>query len=257
MEKWNGKLAVVTGASGGIGEAVVKDLARNGVHVIGLARRSELVEEFARKLGNTPGKIYARKCDVSDFKSVQEAFKWIENKFGSINILVNNAAISTKGKLLDDSDDVTDKLNAVINTNFTGLVHCTRAAFRLMKKSDDYGMIVNINSVLGHFMPFPYGPMNLYAPTKFALTALSEVIRQELIAQKNEKVRVTNLSPGAVATDIAVAGGYFKTKEQFQKLFAHLQPENISQTILFLLELPYTVNLSQITIKAVGEKASL
>lgn len=255
MEKWSGKIAVVTGASAGIGEAIVKDLATSGIHVIGLARRSEIVEEIAKNLKNVPGKIYAHKCDISDLDSVKETFKWIEEKFGSINILVNNAAILTKGKILDEGDDATDKLNAVINTNLTGLVHCTREAFRLMKKSDDYGMIINVNSVLGHTIPFSEARLNLYSPTKFALTAVSEVLRQELIAQNNHKIRVSNLSPGSVITEIVVVGGLADNKDQFFGKVPHLQPEDVSQTVKFLLTTPYSVNITQLTIKPTGERS--
>lgn len=165
MEKWIGKVAVVTGASAGIGEAIVVDLAKAGIHVIGLARRSEKVEAIANKVGSTTGRIHARQCDVSDLESVKEAFKWIEEMFGSIHILVNNAGTAFKMQILDESD-VTDKLNTVINTNFTGLVHCTREAVRLIKKSDDFGMVVNIGSVVGHSIPFRPNSFNIYAPTK-------------------------------------------------------------------------------------------
>jgi NADP+-dependent farnesol dehydrogenase len=255
MEKWSGKFAVVTGASAGIGEAIVKDLAKSGINVIGLARRSEKIEEYSRNLGNVSGKVYARKCDVSDLTSVKETFQWIEEKFGSIHILVNNAAILSKGKILDEGDDVTEKLHAVINTNFTGLVHCTREAFRLIKKSDDYGMIININSVLGHTIPFSEARMNLYSPTKFAITAVSEVLRQELIAQKSDKIRVSNLSPGSVKTEIVVVGGLAENKEKFFDNIPHLQPEDVAQSVKFLLETPYSVNITQLTIKPTGERS--
>lgn len=255
MEKWSGKTAVVTGASAGIGESIVKELATNGVNVIGLARRYDKVEAIAKSIGNTSGKVYARKCDVSDLESVKEAFKWIEEEFGSINILVNNAAVLSKGKILDEGDDVTEKLNAVINTNLTGLVHCTREAFRLMKKSGDYGMIININSVLGHTIPFSEARLNLYAPSKFALTAVSEVLRQELISQKNDKIRVSNLSPGSVITEIVVVGGLADDKNQFFGNVPHLQPEDVAQSVTFLLETPYSVNITQLTIKPTGERS--
>ena len=187
-------------------------------------------------------------------KSIQEAFKWIEEKFGSIHILVNNAAVVYNLKIIDEGDDVTDKLNSVIDTNFTGVVHCTRAAVRLIKKSDDYGMIVNINSVLGHVIPFG-ARMNLYSPTKFALTAFSEVLRQELVVQENKKIRVTNLSPGSVKTDIVVTGGMAKTQEEFfNESQPYLLTGNIAQTVLFLLETPYNVNISELTVKPVGER---
>lgn len=193
MEKWSGKLAVVTGASAGIGAEIVKDLAKNGINVIGLARRPEKIEELARELGTTKGKIYAYKCDVSDLQSIKVAFKWIEEKFDSFQILVNNAGIIRNIKILSD-EDVSEKINEVINTNFTGLVHVTSEGYRLMKKSNDYGMIVNVNSNAGHKIPFPASPNvshNVYHGTKFAVTATSEVLRHELICQGNDKVRVT------------------------------------------------------------------
>lgn len=191
MEKWTNKLAVVTGASAGIGAAIVKDLANGGINVVGLARRTEKVEQLISDLGNTSGKIYAYKCDVSDHESVKAAFKWIEEKFGCIHILINNAGTIRNVQILDESDEVRVKLNEVIDTNLTGLVQCTREAFRLMKKSDDHGFIININSIFGHSIPMSEFSMNIYAPTKYAVTAVSEVLRQELIKMKNSKVRVS------------------------------------------------------------------
>ena len=134
MEKWVNKLAVVTGASAGIGAAIVKDLANAGINVVGLARRTEKTEQLINDLGKTSGKIYAYKCDVSDQESVKAAFKWIEEKFGCIHILINNAGTVRNVKILDEGDEVGRQLNEVINTNVTGLVQCTREAFRLMKK---------------------------------------------------------------------------------------------------------------------------
>jgi NADP+-dependent farnesol dehydrogenase len=255
MEKWNGKVAVVTGASSGIGAAIVKDLAAHGLIVVGLARRVEKVEEIAEKTKNVSGKIFARKCDVSNEDSMKETFKWIEETFGSIQILINNAAILANGKILDQGDETTEKLNSIINTNFTGLVHCTREAFRLMQKSDEFGMIININSVLGHSIPFSPARLNLYPPTKYALTAVSEVLRQELIAQNNGKIRVSNLSPGSVKTEIVVVGGLAENKEQFFDAHPHLQPEDVAHSVRFLLETPTSVNITQLTIKPVGEKS--
>lgn len=253
MDKWVGKVAVVTGASAGVGEAVVSDLAKAGVHVVGLSRRKERVEELTKKLGDTPGKIYAHKCDVSDLESVKEAFKWIEQKFGSIHILVNNAAILFKGTILEEGDEVTENLIQVLNTNFTGAVYCTRESIRLINKSQDHGLIININSIAGNYVPFPFG-VNLYAPSKHALRAFGEVLRQELVVEGNKKIRVTNLSPGAIKTDMAVSAGMLVDKEFMYKHLPHLTSENVSETVMFLLQLPYNVNITQMTVQPVGEK---
>lgn len=252
MEKWIGKVAVVTGASAGIGEAIVVDLAKAGIHVIGLARRSEKVEAIAKEVGATPGKIHGRQCDVADLESVKAAFKWIEEKFGSIHILVNNAGTAFKMQILDESDATTEKLNTVINTNFTGLVHCTREAVRLIKKSDDYGMVINIGSVVGHSIPFRPNSLNIYAPTKYAVTAVSEVLRQELIIQDNKKIRISNVSPGAVRTEMSTPANV--NPDEFFADKAALMAGDVSQAVLFLLETPHSVNITQMTVKPVGEK---
>lgn len=193
MEKWAGKFAVVTGASAGIGAEILKDLARNGINVVGLARRPERIDDLAKSLGDTSGKIYSYKCDVSDLQSIKNAFKWIEDKFGAISILVNNAGVVRNIKILTE-EDVAEKLSEVINTNFAGLVLVTHEAFRLLKKSEDYGMIINVNSNMGHKVPFPTNKdisHNVYTGSKFAVTATSEVLRQELINMENDKIRVT------------------------------------------------------------------
>lgn len=91
MEMWKGKLAVVTGASAGIGAAIIEDLANAGINVVGLARRVEKIDEIIKNIGCTSGEIHAYQCDVSDLQSIKAAFEWIEGKFGSINILINNA----------------------------------------------------------------------------------------------------------------------------------------------------------------------
>jgi len=188
-EKWAGKVAVVTGTSAGIGAALFKDFAKAGIITIGLARRAEKVEDLIKELGNV--KAYAYKCDVSSPESVTETFKAIEEKFGVVNILVNNAGIGRSANVLDESAESFKKMNEILDTNVRGLTHCSREAYRLMKKSDDYGMIININSVVGHQLPFTGFSMSMYGASKYAVTALSETMRQEMILQENSKIRVS------------------------------------------------------------------
>lgn len=250
MEKWRGKIAVVTGASSGIGEAIVRDLAAGGLIVIGLARGVEKIAEIAKDFEE--GKIVPYKCDVSDLESIKEAFKWIEEKFSSIHILINNAGIAMYEKILDPSDEITDRINKLIDTNFKGLVHCAREGVRLIKKSDDYGMIINVSSIMDSVIPFP-NPSAIYPSSKFAVRAFSEIVRQELIVSNNDKIRVANISPGVVKTNIGHAGGRKDPDGHYEKL-AHLQSSDISQSVIYLLSTGYNVNVTQITIKPVGEK---
>ena len=92
MDHWKGRVAVVTGASSGIGADFIKQLACKGVIVVGLARRKEKVELISKEVGSK-GKVHAVKCDVSDEKQVAEAFEWIDKNLGAISILINNAGI--------------------------------------------------------------------------------------------------------------------------------------------------------------------
>jgi len=252
MDKWVGKIAVVTGASSGIGAAIVKDLAQHGLIVIGLARRSEKVDEIAEEMKNSPGKIYSHKCDVSDLNSVKETFKWIEEKFQKIHILINNAGVSFYEEILDPSDERTEQLNEVININFTGLVHTTRVAFRLMKAADDNGIIINVGSIYDNMIKFP-NTSSIYPATKYAVRSLTEIIRQELIVADNDKIRVANVSPGIVRTNIGHAAGR-KDADTFYDTRPCLEPEHISEGVIYMLSTPFNVNVTQITIKPVGER---
>lgn len=192
MEQWRGKTAVVTGASSGIGEAIVKAFANAGINVIGLARRVEKVQEIANKVqGTASGKVYAEKCDVSSYESIQHAFKTIGEKFGTINILVNNAGVYNPTMILSDEDNV-EKLKSTIDTNVTGLVLCTKEAYKLMKTPGNCGYIININSVAGHSTAFPAEyVLNVYPGTKHAVTAITDVLRRELTLLKNKDVKIT------------------------------------------------------------------
>lgn len=252
MDKWVGKTAVVTGASAGIGEEIVREFARNGINVIGLARRPEKIEEIAKDLEiSSHGKVYARHCDVSDLKSIQEAFKWIEDEFGSFHILVNNAGTAFFVKLTDQSAEVTEKLDKTIDTNLRGLVHCTRAGLPLIKKSEDYGMIINVSSILAFYVPFGI-PHNMYAPTKVAMNSFSEALRHELVVEGDLKIRIANISPGSVKTDISLNSGVTDSTEEFYDSRPHILVEDVAQAVLFFLRTPYHVNITELTIKPVG-----
>lgn len=177
MEKWVGKTAVVTGASAGIGAAIVRDLAKAGIHVIALARRIEKLEDLKKELNGSAGKVTAMSCDVSSKESVDLTFKTIEKEFGFVHILINNAGIVRDVEILDSSDDTEamEKLEQVIQTNYTGLVHCSRKAFHLMEKTDDYGIIISIGSIASHIVPVMDFKLNVYPGTKHAIRATTEV----------------------------------------------------------------------------------
>lgn len=193
MERWSGKVAVVTGSSSGIGATIAVDLVKAGMIVIGLARRVELTEELQQKIpSGSVGNLYPLKCDVQKEEDVKSAFKWVEEKFGGVDVLINNAGVMNQCNLIDS--DNTDKIRNVIDTNIMGVVYCTREAFQSMKKRNVDGHVVTINSVGGHRVPYtvntPFPSFNIYPATKYAVTAMTEVYRQEFQREKT-KIKIT------------------------------------------------------------------
>lgn len=192
MERWQNKIAVVTGASAGIGAATCKALAEKGMVVVGLARRVEKMETQTRPLiaSEYRNHFHTRVCDVSDEESVKAAFAWIEEKFGGVDVLVNNAGIYKAASIV--GPDNSEAITSTVNTNILGVVWCTRAAFQSMKQRGVDGHVVIINSVAGHIVPtFVNGlNFNIYPPTKHAVTAMTEVMRQEFLSQET-KIKVT------------------------------------------------------------------
>lgn len=191
MERWSNRVAVVTGASSGIGAAILKYLANNGMVAVGLARRKERVDALRDEVEDeAKERIYAVQCDVRDEEQVVAAFAEIESSYGPVAVLVNNAGIGrTKTTLLqpDNLQDIRD----VLETNIIGVIICTREAFRSMKAHGADGHVFLINSICGHRVPvFPNTAVNVYPPSKFAITALTEVYRQEFLDQEI-KVKIT------------------------------------------------------------------
>lgn len=192
MERWAGKIAVVTGASSGIGAAIAIALAKANMIVVGLARRPNLIDQLSESLPNeVKSNLYSVKCNLADESDIKSAFKWIDEKFGSVDVLVNNAGVALSGNIVDC--DNSDMLRQVIDINVLAVAVCTREAFQIMNRNKVDGHIIHINSVDGHHVPYLIGKnisYNLYSPSKFAITAMTEVLRQELQLY-NTKIKVT------------------------------------------------------------------
>ncbi|XP_075155707.1 farnesol dehydrogenase-like [Haematobia irritans] len=246
MDRWQNKIAVVTGASAGIGAATCKALAEKGMIVIGLARRVEKMENQTRPLiaEEYRKNFHSYKCDVGCEESVKEAFAWIIQKFGAVDVLINNAGICPISTLL--SPDNSAVVKDVLNTNVLGVVWCTREAFRNMKERNFDGHIIIVNSVAGHRIPnVPGFSFHMYAPSKHAVTAMTEVLRQELQTQKT-KIKITSVSPGAVRTEIS--GTDFEMPN-----IPILASENIADAIVYCLQTPPHVQIHEMIIQPVGE----
>ncbi|XP_017870832.1 PREDICTED: farnesol dehydrogenase [Drosophila arizonae] len=247
MDRWQNRVAVITGASSGIGAACAKVLVAAGLQVVGLARRTERLEQLRQSLPKEQqARFHQRTCDVSAEAQVNSAFEWIEQQLGGIDVLINNAGILRDGHLLDmPTKDITD----VLQTNLMGSIYCTKLAASSMRRRQVAGHLFFINSTAGlaGYNPGHIDPsLNIYTPSKFALTAVHEICRQELITQKL-KIKTTSIFPGWVSTEIVPD----ETKAQLGDVI--LQADDVAQAMLYALSTPPHTQVQEITLRAVGE----
>ncbi|KAH8306894.1 hypothetical protein KR018_012213 [Drosophila ironensis] len=246
MERWLNRVAVVTGASSGIGAEVCRKLVAAGVRVVALARREDRLEQLRAALSEGQReRLHIRVCDVTETCQVEAAFDWIDAELGGTDILVNNAGKLSGGQLLTMDLDTVQQM---LQTNVMGVVHCTQRAFRsLRQRRPSDGHVVLINSIVGHYLfnPLPGSQqeLNVYPATKHALTALTELFRQEL-RDFGTKVKVTSISPGLVDTELV---------PQAYKMLPMLQAVDVANAIMFALATPPHVQVHELTIKPMGE----
>lgn len=181
MLRLAGKVAIVTGASVGIGATLTVNLLKAGVKVVGLARRVELIEELRERVpAPLAGALHPIKCDLTQESDILAAFEYTDRKLGGADILINNAAVvHLPGNFVDANN--TAAMREVLDTNVLGLVLCTREAFLSMKRRGVNGHVIMLSSVCGRFVPcLPgAGSLNMYVASKHALTAITEQMRQE------------------------------------------------------------------------------
>ncbi|KAJ3651584.1 hypothetical protein Zmor_017614 [Zophobas morio] len=246
MEKWVGKVAVVTGASAGIGAAIAKALVESGVIVVGMARRTELIEQHGEDLADKPGKLYACKVDMYNEEEIVNGFKWVEENIGPVNILINNAGSSKDTTLYDGS---TEDWKSVFDLNILALCIATREVIKMMREHEINGHIVHINSIFGHRVP-SFG-MHVYPASKFAVTALTETLRQELNSI-GSRIKVTSVSPGVVQSELTTQSPD-PQKREFYASIPILRGEDIADGVVYALSTPEDVQVHELTIKPMGE----
>ncbi|KAK9887491.1 hypothetical protein WA026_022844 [Henosepilachna vigintioctopunctata] len=246
MAKWMGKVAVVTGASEGIGAAIAERLVENGMKVIGLARRVELIEENAKKLTGKSGDLHGIKVDVRNTQEILEAFELIEKTFGPVHVLVNSAGIF-KNTSLSDGD--IEAWKAVLDVNVLGLCVATKAALSSMKKNAIDGHIIHLNSMAGHYVPkLSDVHLNMYPASKYAVTALTESLRIEL-SSSGSKIKVTSISPGYVRTNLLKTAGW---NDLGDSPFV-LNAEDIAEAAVYVLSTPLHVQIHELIISPMEE----
>src|ERR1700677_3793724 len=226
MGQNNAKVALVTGASRGIGMAIAERLARDGFKlIVNYSENAARAEALVRKLEGTGGRAIAVKADISDPSAVRGMFDAAEAAFGGIDVLVNNAGIMALAPIAETDDASFDRLIAV---NLKGTFNTLREAAKRLRNG---GRIVNFSSsVVGLLMP-TYG---VYAATKAAVEAMTSILAKEL---RGRNITVNAIAPGPTATDLFLNGKPQELIDRLAKL-APLerlgQPEDIAAAVSFL-----------------------
>lgn len=243
MNLLEGKVAVVTGASSGIGAATVKELAKHGAIVVMAARRTERLKELAESIET---ETLAITTDVSKRSDVENLFEQVKEKFGRVDILINNAGILLPSLLENLNVDDWDKM---IDINLKGSLYCFASVLPMMKEQNS-GHIINLGSRGAHRIRKRRA---VYSATKYAIRALTEGMRQEITPQTG--IRVSLISPGAVDTEI---NRYLSGDEmnEFGKnlTFETLNSENVANAILYALTQPANVNINEILVLPTGQE---
>lgn len=230
----NDKVAVVTGASSGLGLAFSRALVARDAHVFGLSRRRETLEAIRDELGP---RFHPLPCDVTDEVQVKRAFEAVKREAGRLDVLINNAGLGKFGPVDELS---TEHWTVQIETNLGGVFKCTREAVPLMKRQnakDGFGgHIVNIASIAG-IIGNPQ--LSAYNATKFGLRGFSEALMKEV---REDGIKVTCVCPGSVATHFSDGAGSRGSPNP-------MQPEDVAATVIHVLEGPDNYLISEVVMR--------
>lgn len=237
-----GRVAVVTGASSGIGRATALALAQAGARVAVGARRTDRLDALVSEIASAGGEAIARPLDVVERASCEGLVGAAASEWGAVDILVNNAGLMPLSfvKRLKVGE-----WERMVDVNIKGVLYMTAAALPAMTEAKS-GHIVNVSSVAGRLV-FPAG--SVYCGTKHFVTAFSEGLRQELSARSG--IRVTCVEPGVVATELTstITDESLASFVEGAKKMEALRSEDIAASILHAVEAPPHVNVNEILIR--------
>ena len=240
MQDLNGKIAVITGASSGIGQAAARLLAEEGVHVVLAARRLDLLDALAEELGASATIV---QTDVTDGSQVKALFELVRERFGGLDLLFNNAGLGISAPFADSKPE---QWKTMIEVNLYGVFNCTHAAIALMRGRPG-AMISSVSSVGGR-----YGVENwsVYSATKYAVVGFHDALRKEL---GPDGIRVSVIEPGAVWTEFGhnVSAALNERREKLNALSA----QDVAQALVYAFAQPANVLIEEILMRPVLQLA--
>lgn len=235
-----GKVVVITGASSGLGEAAARHLSQCGAHVVLGARRQERIEALARELGASGAQALAQVTDVTQHEQVRALVDLAVERFGRIDVMVNNAGLMPHSPLERLKIDEWDRM---IDVNVKGVLYGIAAALPHMQNRKS-GHIVNVASVAGHKVR---AGSTVYSATKHAVRVISEGLRQEV---KPYNIRTTILSPGAVATELPDSITEEDVAQSVREMYKMAIPADaFARALLYALEQPEDVDVNEIVFR--------
>jgi len=235
------RVAVITGASSGIGEATARALHAAGYHVALLARRTDRIQTIANELGDGALAIPA---DVTDRDSLTAAAQQVRDQLGNTDVLINNAGIMLLGPF---SPDQRDDYRQMMEINLLGAITTTEVFLEQLTTSAG-GDIINISSVAGRTARAGNG---VYAATKWGINGWSESLRQELLPA----VRVTLIEPGVVATELPTHITHADTNAAVNEMYsrAEVTADDIAEIIIFAIQRPRHLAINEILLRPAGQ----
>jgi len=248
MANLQGKTAIITGASSGIGQSIAEHLAQEGANVVLAARRKERLEDLAKSIENeTSVQTKVIETDVTSQKDMENLVKETKDSFSSVDILVNNAGVMLLSFLKNDKVEEWEKM---VDVNVKGVLFGIHSVLPTMLEQDT-GHIINVSSVAGHEV-FPTS--SVYSATKYAVRALSMGMEKEL---SKTGVRVTNISPGAVSTELPE----HITDEEVISMFEDrkgrvtLEADDIARSVVYAVTQPEYVNVNEVMVRPLQKKS--
>jgi len=241
------KIALITGATSGIGEACAHLFAREHYNLILTGRREDRLEKLAKKLNTKYNiEVAVSSFDVRDSKEVTENLEGLPAKWKKINVLINNAGLSQGLDPIQDGSF--DDWDTMIDTNVKGLLYVTKVVSNWMI-ANKAGHIVNLGSIAGKEI-YPNG--NVYCASKAAVDALNKAMRVDLLPYG---IKVTAIHPGAVETEFSEVR--FKgDKERAKKVYDGFEPlvaDDIADLIWFAVSRPLNVNINELTVVPIAQ----
>ena len=236
MKRLEGKIAVVTGSSSGIGKAIALRFGEEGATVVVAARRVDLCHQTVAQIKQAGGSAYAQQTDISQEEQVDALMQETIARYGRIDILVNNAGVFGGGRVADTSTKIFDE---VMGTNLRGTFFCCRAGFQQMKKEGG-GLIINISSVAG---VQAWAGTGTYSASKHGIMALTKSLADE---GRAFKIKVSAICPAGVADELVDA-----TPEEILNS-ERIDPYDVAETAMFLATLGCQTVVHQVVLDRLG-----